>query len=752
MVYRLATLVVALAAAAPAFAQGGPAFAQGGPAFAQGGPTEEKGPTTIDAQRIEGVGELEMSARGSAEIKQDELTIFGDVLKYNREFGRIEADGGARWQNGVDRFFGPRLRYNTFDDTGTFEQPNFLMQREEPSRGSADSLEFLGKDRYRFKNVKYTTCEPGQEDWRLEASELELDFESEQGSAKNPRLKFFDTTVLAAPFAVFPLDHQRKSGVLAPYYGHNTQRGLEVGVPYYWNIAPERDATITPIYMTRRGTMLKNEFRYIDMGVGELKYEYLPGDKAFNGSRQGITWQHRQNILPGLTAVVDYNRVSDDRYFIDLSSRVQQVSTGNLQQDAYLQYSNTAFGLGYGLQARVQRFQTLQDPLAPITPPYARVPQLNFSTGKNDIGGLVDATLPAEYVRFSHSTLVQGSRTLLTPTFTAPLRAPGWFVAPKAGLRYASYGLDRAAPGQPTAPSVSIPWLSLDSGLVFDRQARWFGENLTQTLEPRLYYVYVPFRNQDRIPVFDTGLADFSFPQLFTENRFGGGDRLGDANHLTAAVTSRFLGGAGQEAFRATVGQRYYFNDERVGLTPESPLRTFHKSNYLASVGGRPYRNVTFDATTEYNQRDARAERYTISTRYAPEIAKVITASYRVQRETLKQIDVSGQWPVMPGWYAVGRYNYSLLDKRLVEGIAGLEYNAGCWVLRFTAQRIQAATQVSSTGFYIFLELRGVGELGTDEALQLLKRDVPGYSVTNPDDQKLVPPSMQRQLPFRQIF
>ena len=707
---------------------------------------------TIDAQRIEGVGELELSARGSAEIKQDELTIFGDVLKYNREFGRVEAEGGARLQSGVDRFFGPRLRYNTFDDTGTFDQPTFLMQREEPARGSAESLEFLGKDRYRFKNARYTTCEPGREDWRLEASELELDYETEQGHAKSPRLKFFETTVLAGPFAVFPLDHQRKSGVLAPYYGHNTQRGLEVGVPYYWNISPERDATITPIYMSRRGSMLKNEFRYIDLGVGELKYEYLPGDKVFNGSRQGITWQHTQSILPNLRAVVDYNRVSDDRYFIDLASRVQQVSTGNLQQDAYLQYNNSALGLGYGLQARVQRFQTLQDPLAPIVPPYARVPQLNFGTGKNDIGGLFDATLPAEYVRFSHPTLVQGSRILLTPTVAAPYLAPGWFITPKAGLRYAAYGLDRADPGQPTAPRAAIPWLSLDSGLVFDRQARWFGETLTQTLEPRLYYVYVPYRNQNSIPVFDTGLADFNFPQLFTENRFGGGDRFGDANQLTLAATSRFLGPGGQEAFRATLGQRYYFSEERVGLTPTTPLRTVNTSNYLASIGGRLSRHLTFDATTEYSQREQRPERYNVSTRYNPEIAKVVTASYRYQRDTLKQIDVSGQWPVRPGWYAVGRYNYSLLDKRLVEGIAGLEYNAGCWILRFTAQRVQAATQISSTGFYVFLELRGVGELGTDEALQLLKRDIPGYSVTNPGDQRFVPPSMQRPLPFQQVF
>lgn len=739
MPLRLATLAVALLAAAPA--------------LAQSGASEEKGPTTIDAEQLEQIGDFEVTARGNAEIRQEELVIFGDVLRYNREFGRIEADGGARLQSGVDRFFGPRLRYSTIDDTGLFEQPSFLLQRVDPTRGNADQLEFLGKEAYRFKNARYTTCEPGHDDWRLEADELELDYESGEGRAKSPRLKFFDTTVLAAPFAFFPLEHRRKSGFLTPYYGSNSRRGLEVGIPYYWNIAPERDATITPIYMSRRGLLLKNEARYMERSyAGEARFEYMPQDKAFGGSRQGMSWQHTQTILPNLRAVVDYNRVSDDRYFVDLASQVRQVSIGNLQQDAYVTYNNTALGVGYGLQARVQRFQTLQDPLAPITPPYHRVPQLNFTAGKNDIGGFVDASVPGEYVRFTHPTLVEGSRVLLTPSFAAPTLAPGWFVTPKTGVRYASYSLDHLALGQETAPRVAIPWFSVDSGLIFEREARWFGETLTQTFEPRLYYLNVPFRNQDQIPLFDTGLADFTFAQLFTENRFTGGDRFGDANELTFAMTSRFLGAGGQEAFRATVGQRYFLRDERVGLTPTTPASARRTSDLLASVGGRVFRHWTFDTTAQYNPHDKRAERYTVSTRYAPEIAKVISASYRFNRETIRQIDISGQWPVATGWYAIGRYNYSLLDKRLLEGIAGLEYNAGCWVFRVVAQRVQAAAQVASTAFYLQLELRGVGEVGTDEALNLMRRNVSGYSVTNPKDPALIPPSMQRPLPFQQIF
>ena len=742
MGYRFATLALALLAAAPALAQTRSA--------------DEPGPMTIDAEHIEGVSEIEFTARGNAEIKRDELSIFGDVLRYNAEFGRIEGDGGVRMQQGVDRLFGPHLLYNTLDDTGAFEQPGFLMQRALPAHGSAEHMEFLGKDRYRFRNASFTTCSPAKEDWRLEAAEIELDYEAEEGKAKSPRLRFFDHTLIAAPFASFPLENRRRSGILAPYYSHTSTRGLEVGVPYYWDIAPESDATITPVTMQKRGFQLKNQFRYLERSyAGELNLEYMPEDSILKDKRYGASLQHAQTFRPGFTGNVDYNRVSDNRYFVDLASQVRQVSVGNLQQDAYVTYTGALAGSDYSMQARMQRFQTLQDPLAPIVPPYHRVPQLNFSAGRNDVGGLLDGALGAEYVSFRHESLVQGSRSSISPSFAAPIISPGWFFTPKAGLRYVGYNLERLDPGQEAGPHATIPWFSADSGLVFERDSRWFGENLTQTLEPRLFYVKVPFRNQDQMPLFDTALADFNYAQLFSENRFAGGDRFGDANQATLALTTRFLQSGGQEAFRATVGQRYYFEDERVGLTPTSELRNYHTSDVLASVGGRLFRYWTFDATTQYNPRDQRSQRYTVATRYAPELAKVVNLSYRFNRDPatpLKQVDVSGQWPVAAGWYAVGRYNYSILDKRLLEGLAGFEYNAGCWVFRAVVQRIQAAAQVSSTGFYFQLEFNGVGQIGTQEAVTLLRRSVPGYSVTNPRDQALGPPASRPRLPFEQVY
>ena len=738
MPYRFATLAAALVVAAPA--------------LAQDAGSEEQGRTTIDAERIEGISDLEVSATGSAEIRRDELRIFGESLRYNRELGTAEAEGGVRLQSGVDRFFGPRVQYNTLDDTGSFEQPQYLLQRDRTARGGAERLDILGKDRYRFTKATFTTCQPGQEDWRLEAAELELDYVEEEGRATSPRLRFFDIPILGAPYVTFPLEDRRKSGLLTPYYAQTSTRGFEFGVPYYWNIAPERDLTLTPVTMAKRGFQLKNHFRYLDRPyAGELRVELLPDDKAFGDSRTGVSWQHAQTLRPGLTGQVDYNKVSDDRYFVDLASQVKQVSVTNLPQDAVLTYGGAFGSTPYSLQARVARFQTLQDPLAVIVPPYHRVPQLNFSTAGYDLAGFADATLPAEHVRFTHPTLLEGARQSFTPTVAVPFLAPGWFVTPKLGLRHVNYDL-RVPAVQDASPNVSIPWFSFDTGLLFDREARWFGESLTQTMEPRLYYVYVPYKNQGHLPVFDTALADFSYPQLFTENRFSGGDRFGDANQVTLALTSRFLHANGQEAFRATIGQRYYFEDERVGLNATSLLRTSTESDVLAAIGGRLFTNWSFDATTQYNRIQQRMERYTVGARYSPEIAKVINASYRFQRETIRQIDISAQWPVASGWYGVGRYNYSLLDSRLLEGLAGFEYNAGCWVFRAVVQRVQAATQVASTALVFQLEFNGVGQIGTDEAVELLKRNVPGYSVTNPADARLAPPSVRPRLPFEQVF
>lgn len=715
-----------------------------------------KGPITINAASIEGISGLEVTARGDVVLKRDDTTIFSEYLKLNQEFGRVEAKGGVRLVRDSDRFFGPSLRYDTQNDTGVFRAPHYVIQRFRTARGSAKLLHFLGPNRYRLDDATYTTCGPERPDWRVEARELDLDFNSGEGRVYDGKLRFFGHTVGVIPYGWFPLTNRRKTGFLTPYYGHNSRRGLELGFPFYLNIAPEQDLTLTPVYMSRRGAQLKGDYRYLGRTYsGELRVEDLPNDLVLHRSRYGISLQHQQQIAPGLSGRLDLNKVSDNAYFVDLASTLTQASTSELPRLGMLTYNGSAFGNAYSLTAQVQSYQTLQDPLAPIVPPYNRVPQIDLSSGRNDIDGRFDLALPVQWTRFSHPTLVEGSRFLFTPSLAMPLLGPGYHFTPKLGLHYARYALDRTAPLQPDHQSVSVPWFSLDSGLVFQRGLRWFGHPATQTLEPRLFYVYAPYRDQSQVPLFDTGIPDFNFAQIFSENRFVGGDRFGDANEVTLALSSRLLAPSGQEMLRATVGQRYYLKHERVTLTPTSPPPDYGSSALLGSVGGHLFRNWTFDASAEYDPHLRQMQRYGASLRYTPEIAKVLNLSYQfdqTQAPEIRQVDLSGQWPVKPDWYALGRLNYSFLDRRLLEGVAGLEYNAGCWVFRGVVQRLQVAAQTTSTAIYFQLQFNGLGQVGTSDVVSFLKNDIPGYAVTNPPEQQLVPPSLRPHLPFKQIY
>lgn len=719
-------------------------------------PSKEKGPTTIDAERIEGVMDIEISASGKAELRQDDTTIFGERIKRNQEFGRIHAEGGVRLEQGSDRFFGTRLEYDFNDDTGVFEDATFAIRGgPKPGRGVAERINFLGKDHFGVRNGSFTTCEPGRDDWLIEAKELDLDYNTQVATVRNGKLRFLDTTVAVLPWMDFSLDKGRKSGFLAPSYTQSTRSGLELSAPYYWNIAPERDATITPRYLSKRGLQLQSEFRYIDPNYsGTASLEFLPNDQRAGRDRYGMSLYHQQVFSPQLFGRLDLNKVSDSRYFTDLFSKVRQTSQTLLPREGFLQYSGTLAGNGYYMQGRIQRFQVLQDPLAPIVSPYQRVPQISFGTGRNEVAGFADVSLPAEYVRFTHSTLVEGSRISLKPTVSAPYLTPGYFITPKVGLHYATYNLDGTAPGQADKQTVAIPWMSVDAGQVYERNASFGGKDYTQTFEPRLVYLRVPYHNQDSVPVFDTGLAAFNFSQLFSENRFAGGDRFGDANQLTMVATSRLLTSGGQEFLRATIGQRYYFADQKVGLTPGTPLSTSNTSDVLASVGARVGQYWNFDTSVQHNVQNAMTPRIGMNMRYSPEFAKFINLGYRYARDPanpIDQVDISGQWPVRPGWFVVGRYNYSFFDGRLLEGVGGLEYNAGCWVLRLTVQRLQVATQLASTAYFVQLELNDLAQLGSDP-FDMLRRAVPGYTPTNIRTDQPLPPSLQRRLPFEQVY
>ena len=766
---RLAALAIALFCSAAVYAQGQ------GLQLRRSSEDRDKTadlPTILDADRIEGVAGKDTKAQGNAILRRGDLSIRADSLIYHEEDEDLEARGNVRLQRNGDRLSGPALTYSLKDATGFFEKPDFsFAPRERPgqqpvvARGQAESIEFLGENQYRIKDGFFTTCKPGDDGWLVRADELDLDFTREVGTARGGSVRFEGVSVIAAPAFEFSLNNQRKSGFLPPSIGTTGKSGPEITVPYYLNLAPNYDLTLTPRYMEKRGLQIAEQFRYLQKHYnGEFNAEVLPQDRAADRGRSAMSLVHTYNRDGSLLGGLNLNKVSDDSYFRDLATRINITSQATLPREGFLTYNGKWWDTGsYSATTRVQRFQVLQDPDNPIVVPYGRTPQLTLSALRQDIGGF-DFGSSVEFVDFSHPTQVNGKRSTLYPSLSLPLITPGSFFTPKVGAHYTYYSLyeiptipipnpDPTAPpgstipGPPAFPdsvSRTLPIFSVDSGLIYEREAQAFGQAVMQTLEPRIYYVYIPYRGQNQIPLFDTSIADFNYAQIFSENMFSGGDRINDANQLTAAVTSRLLQPSnGQEVLRGTFGQRYYFKDQQVTLLSTDAPRTYKASNLLAALSGRASQHWTMEVATEYDQRDYRTERLTLAARYRPEGLKTLNLSYRylsgdiTRTGPLKQVDLSAQWPIAGRWYGVGRFNYSLADSRIVEGIGGLEYGADCWTSRIIVQRFALTAGTSSSSVFLQLELNGFSRLGSNP-LEALKRNIPGY-------QRISPPSPDRR-------
>ena len=750
---RRAALALALSCSAAVYAQGQGLQLRSSSERSKTGAL----PIILDADRIEGVAGKDTTAQGNASLRQGDLSIRADSLTYHEGNEDVEARGDVRLQRNGDTLKGPSLRYSIRDATGVFEKPDFTFtplpktgQKPVSARGQAETIEFLGESRYRIKSGFFTSCKPGDDGWLVRADELDLDLTREVGTARGGSVRFEGVPVIAAPAFDFSLNNQRKSGFLPPSIGVTGKSGPEVGIPYYLNLAPNYDLTLTPRYMEKRGVQLAEQFRYLQKDYkGDLSAEVLPNDRAADRRRYGMSLGGSYNRDGSLLGGLNLNKVSDDSYFRDLATRINITSQATLPREGFLTYNGKWWDTGsYSATARVQRFQVLQDPDNPIVVPYGRTPQLSLSTLRQDIGGF-DFGSAAEFVDFSHPSLVNGKRSTLYPSLSLPLVTPSFFLTPKVGVHYTYYSLyeipmivdpvtmvSTNIPAFPNTISRTLPIFSVDSGLIYERETNALGQASIQTLEPRFYYVNIPFRDQNQIPLFDTAIADFNYAQIFSENMFSGGDRINDARQLTAAVTSRMLlPSNGQEVLRGTFGQRYYFKDQQVTLGPAAP-RTYHASNFLTALSGRVSEHWTLEGASEYDQRDYRTERLTLAARYRPEGLKALNLSYRylsgdiTTTGPIKQIDLSAQWPLIGRWYGVGRFNYSLSDSRIVEGIGGLEYGADCWTIRFVVQRFALTAGTSSSSLFLQLELNGFSRLGSNP-LEALKRSIPGYQQIN---------------------
>lgn len=701
-------LTAALAVTVPSFAS------------AQG---DQDGPVTIHAEQMTGRPDREVHLERDVEVTRGPTTVTADQATYNIVEDQIEASGNVRMRRQGNTYTGNELKLKMDSGQGFILRPTYHIGRNN-AQGAADSIDFQARDRATVNDGSYSTCEGPDPDWYLKSDTIDLDTGREIGFARKGVLYFKDVPILAVPAMSFPLSEDRKSGFLPPTVGTTNKGGLEVAVPYYLNIAPNRDLTLFPKIYARRGFQLGADGRYLGATyTGETRFEALFNDRQTGTNRYAITSTHSQTLSSAWSYAWNLNAASDDTYPDDFSNTITAASQRLLLRDLVTTYS----GSFWSSSARVSNYQVLQDPAAPIARPYDRLPQLTLQAGRYDVDGF-DWTVNSELTRFWHPDLVRGNRLFVNPRISYPIVAPGYFLTPKLSLHASEYELDNQAPGAPTSLSRVLPTLSLDSGLVFERDASFFGQPMTQTLEPRLFYVYTPFQDQSQFPVFDTAQADLSFAQLFSENRFVGNDRISDSNQLTAAVTSRYVEADGSERMRFAVGQRFYFTPQRVTLGTTSDDS---RSDLLLLASGRVSARLNVDANVQYSQSDHKVDRAGYSTHWQPAPKHVLNLEY--QRDVfynLEQFDVSGEWPLAQRWYGVGRTNYSLLDNKVAEALAGIEYKADCWVFRVVAQRIPTAADKATSALFFQLELNGLTRLGSNP-LDVLRNSIPGYQLVN---------------------
>ena len=716
-----------------------------GPLHAQNAPKRVKvddpnAPVTARAEEITGRPDREITLRRDAELIKGQTRMTADTACYKAVDDEVTAEGHVNMWRFGDRYKGDALQLNLDSGKGWLLHPEYRMELNN-AQGKANRIDFINEDVALVTDGTYSTCEGPNPDWYLKANTLRLDSGRDVGTAGKTIVYFKGVPIIGTPAMSFSLSGARRSGWLPPSIGFGSKGSGEVMVPYYFNIAPNRDLTLYPRTILRRGLQMGATARYIgetDAGpyAGETHAELLVHDRVTSTDRWLVHSQHTQAVAPGLSYGWLVRAASDDQYPSDFSKSVAGSAERQLLRELRTDYQSQY----WSLLARVQRYQVLQDPAAATNPsltvarPYDRLPAINFHAGRYDVGGF-DWAVDAEATRFSHPTQIQGNRAVLMPQLSYPFVRPGYFITPKVMLHASKYDLDgsTANPGAAgTSLSRTLPTFSLDSGMVFERDSKLFGHAVTQTLEPRLFYVRTPYKDQSAFPNFDSAEAGFNFAQIFTENRFIGQDRIADANQVTAALVSRYIEPNGAERLRLALGQRFYFGQQRVQLDPTVKLNQ-SRSDVLLAAAGRIADDWSFDSAIQYNA----SARSVFSSNYGVQwlagAKKVVNAEYRYQRDSFKNVDLSSQYPLSLRWYGVGRVSYSLRDRKVLESLIGLEYKADCWVFRMGAQRFVTAAQTTSTPVFFQLELNGLSKLGLGNPLESFYKSIPGYTRLNPE-------------------
>jgi LPS-assembly protein len=691
--------------------------------------------TATDAIQLEADGaELypdrrEVRLYGNAVVFDQGHRLEADEIRYQEAGGRIEATGNLLLQQPGLLAAAASGVVERPSETGRFEGVEFRIPALR-ARGHAQVAEFQGADRSRYQGIGYSTCPPGEDHWLLEAGELEIDRADGSGTARDAKLSLFGVPLLYTPYLTFPLGDRRKSGLLPPAIGHSSETGLDISLPYYFNLAPNYDATLIPRVTSERGLLLGGELRYLTATQqGETDAELLPHDLAAEGDERTLrgAFAHRGGgrLGPGWRFDATYNWVSDNDYLEDLGGGEVVSRQRHLERRGDLIYA----GRGWGFLGRVQGYQTIDDNIASGSEPYSRLPQLLLDLNRPGEAFGLTYHLRGEYVHFDRSSGVTGERLDLLPALSLPLRESWGFLTPKLGARYTGYRLQDQPAGWAVDPDRGLATFSLDGGLFLDRDTHWFGGTARQTLEPRLFYLYTPYERQDRLPLFDTAAFDFSFANLFRDNRFAGVDRVGDANQLTTALTSRTLApDTGEELFRASLGQILYFRDLEVQL-PGEPVVEAGSSALVAELAAGLGHGWNARGTLQWDphaDRDA-TENSALLLQYRDGGERLLNLGYRYQRDLLEQTDLSGRFHIGGRIHAVGRWNYSLLDDQTLDLFGGLEYGTCCWTTRVLARRyVNDVADDPQTTLMLQLELHGLASIG-DRVDNFLHKGIRGY-------------------------
>lgn len=734
-------------------------------ARAQGAPADERAlPMQLEADELRGRPDLDFVAEGKVVLQRGRLKLATDRLEYDNVADRALARGNVRIDTAEGNWFaGPELSLVLGRFEGWFTRPEYFFARTQAG-GRAERIDFIDEQRAQLIRADYTSCTrngDGMPAWLLGAERVKLDFEANEGIAEGAVLRFLGVPILGAPVLSFPLTDERKSGWLPPTINLDSKSGLEVALPWYWNIAPQRDATLTPTVYSRRGLGLVAELRYLEpRHSGEVQSHWLPDDRVFGESRAALQWRQKGTAWFGEPAGWRWRhegiRVSDDAYWKDFGRDIRAFTprllplSGEIERDLPLRAMSTSTAY-----ARVQYWQVLQDadPQALITPPYHRAPQIGWRGVGQPWSSGPEFSFEAEANRFELTrddpgllARPEGERLHLLARAEHTWRAPWGWLTPRALLNVAHYRTDTAMSDGRRSASRTVPTFSLDGGLRFERAARWGSRELTQTLEPRFLYVHTPFRAQDTLPLFDTAPKDFNVVSVFSESAFAGVDRVTDAHQITAGLTTRLIDAVGgHEALRLGVAQRWLLRDQRI--TPDGVPLEQRFSDLLFEGSAQLSSKWTFDAATQYSPQSDRVTRSVLRARYQPGPFRTLSTAYRLTRGASEQLDVGWQWPIYsrePGapatsgkdcrgtLYGVGRVNYSLKDSRITDSLAGVEYDAGCWIGRVVAERVSTGRSEATTRLLVQLELVGLSRLGSNP-LSVLKDNIPGYTLLRED-------------------